>query len=146
MNFLVFLHLNQTKLGRPSGGIAFFYHKSLNNCATRITVPNSHRVQGLKLKCTNAESVVFINTYFPTDPGGNQIDNTVLLETLQDIKYVIDSCDPNCKIVLLGDLNTDFIRNSSFTNLVVDSPLRTIYTVCGQISSNVIYLRVSLPT
>ena len=112
---------NQTiSVGRPSGGIAFFYHKSLNNCATRITVPNSHRVQGLKLKCTNAESVVFINTYFPTDPGGNQIDNTVLLETLQDIKYVMDSCDPNCKIVLLGDLNTDFIRNSSFTDLVVD--------------------------
>ena len=106
--------------GRPSGGIAFYYHKSLNSYVSRITVPNSFRVQGLKLSVPNSRSVVFINSYFPTDPRGNQEDNTVLLQTLQDIKYIIDHCDIDCNIVLMGDINTDFIRNSSFTNLVVD--------------------------
>ena len=66
--------------GRPSGGIAFFYHKSLNKYASRITVPNSYRVQGLKLSFPNS-NLVLINSYFPTDTRNNREDNTLLLQT-----------------------------------------------------------------
>ena len=110
---------NTVHSGRPSSGTAFLYHKSLNKNITRIIVPNSYRVQGLKLALSN-NSFVFINSYFPTDTRGNLEDNTLLLQTLQDIRYIIDQCDDNTEIVLMGDINTDFIRDSNFTKLVME--------------------------
>ena len=53
--------------GRPSGGLSLGYSRKLINFAEHITVPNSKRVQGLKIKLPEA-TYVFINTYFPTDP------------------------------------------------------------------------------
>lgn len=118
-----------TFVGRPSGGIGFFYHKELNKYVTRIVVPNSHRVQGLKLSFLGY-SFVLINSYFPTDARGNRVDDTDLLQTLQDIKYIIDQCGDNCNVILMGDINTDFVRNSNFTNAVINFTVENnLYTL-----------------
>ena len=112
-----FKNNNRVSRGRPSGGLSFFYSHTLSKYATRLNVPNSRRVQGLKLDMPNA-SFLLINAYFPNDPGNNNLDDTDLLNTLQDINYLLDMAGDNCTVVLMGDLNTDFARNTPFVNIV----------------------------
>ena len=103
--------------GRPSGGLGFVFHKNLSKMIVRLNSPDSNRVQGLRLNFSN-DSYVLINSYFPVDKRDGNIDE--LLRVLQDIKYIIDLCDDNCKIILLGDLNCDFNRDTIFCNHVKD--------------------------
>ena len=103
--------------GRPSGGLSLIYSRNIMNCVEHITVPNSYRVQGIKVKFPQ-QNYVFINTYFPTDPRVENFDETELIETLEDIKYILDSCENTDNLILLGDFNTDFSRNSRFVQLV----------------------------
>ena len=108
---------SQITRGRPSGGLAFLYKNKFGNKITRIEVPNSNRVQGLKLDLHN-ESYVFINAYFPVDKRNRDIDD--LITVLQDISFIFDKYHDQCKIVLLGDLNCDFNRNTVFVNYFVN--------------------------
>ena len=63
------------------------------NYVEHLTVPNSYRVQGIKVKFPQ-QNFVFINTYFPTDPRIENFDDTELIETLEDIKYPMKKpCD-----------------------------------------------------
>ena len=103
--------------GRPSGGLALFYNQQLSKWATRLTVPNSYRVQGLKINLPNSK-MLFVNAYLPNDPGNNNFDEMDLLNTLQDIQYLIDQVDESCAVIIMADLNTDFSRNSSFVQIV----------------------------
>ena len=101
--------------GRPMGGVAFLYKSTLGNIIKRITCPNSDRVQGLQIFCNNTYYVL-INAYFPVDKRNRNIDE--LISVMQDIKYVIDSCNDNANVTLLGDLNCDFSRDTHFVNHV----------------------------
>ena len=103
--------------GRPSGGLSLFYSQDLSKFATRLSVPNSFRVQGLKIDMPNC-TFLFINAYFPNDPGNNNLDDINLLNTLQDIKFLTDQVDDSCMVVIMGDLNTDFSRNTPFVQIV----------------------------
>ena len=108
---------NIVSSGRPMGGLSLIYNQCLSKYASRLTVPQSRRVQGLKL-CLPNSAFLFINSYFPNDPGNNNGDDVELLDTLQDIKYLLDKVDENCTVVILGDLNTDFSRNTAFVQTV----------------------------
>ena len=103
--------------GRPSCGLAIFYHKALSQFITHITVPDSHRVQAIELKISGC-SYTYINCYFPTDPRVNNFDETELLNVLQDINFVFDRVGPNSKVILLGDINSEFTRNNTFVQTV----------------------------
>ena len=60
-----------------------------------------------------------INSYFPCDPRSDNFDESELLKLLGDISNAIEtSCCQ--KVMLLGDLNADFSRCSTFTELVHD--------------------------
>ena len=111
--FSVPAHKDSSRIssGRPSGGISFLYTQTLSKYITRIACPDSSRVQGLKL-CLPHVNLVLINAYFPTDTRDR--DDSEVLKTLQDIKFIIDSCDHSYKRILMGDLNSDFNRNSTF--------------------------------
>lgn len=97
--------------GRPSGGISLLYNQALSKYATRVTCPESLRVQGLKLSLPQV-NLLFVNAYFPTDTRDR--DDSEILKTLQDIKFLLDCCDHSYKVILMGDLNCDFKRNSAF--------------------------------
>ena len=103
--------------GRPSCGLAIFYDKQLAKFASHIEVPNSKRVHAIQMKLTSG-TYVFINCYFPTDPKVNNFDETELHNTLQDINFIFDSCGPNSKYLMMGDVNADFNRNTRFVRIV----------------------------
>ena len=99
--------------GRPSGGLGIFWCKALNNFVKIVKHPDSSRVQGIEL----FEKYVLLNVYFPTDPKVNVFDELELLKCLGDIKYYLDMF-PDKKFVIGGDFNSDFSRQTRFTNLV----------------------------
>lgn len=103
--------------GRPSGGIAFIISNNICDKVKRINPPNSTRVSGISINISG-ESYVYINCYFPVDPQNNNMDTTELLCVLQDIRYIIESCDDNSHYIVLGDINAHFTRDSIFVYLV----------------------------
>ena len=61
--------------------------------------------------------LVWLNVYFPGDPGCQNFNETELLETLAGIRWIFentrfDSC------LLSGDMNCNFSKNTRFTALV----------------------------
>ena len=99
--------------GRPSGGLCIFWRHSLNNCIKVIKHPDSTRVQAIDFQ----GKYLIINTYFPTDPRTPNFDDFALLKCIEDIKWYLDS-HPNYIPLVVGDLNSDFSRNTRFVNIV----------------------------
>ena len=116
--------------GRPSGGLSLIYSHSVSQYVTRLTCPKSYRVHGLKINFPGADFLI-INTYFPNDPRTNNFDDSELLNTLQDIKYLIDQVDESYNTVLMGDLNCDFSRDTVFVqqvkNFLIENNLRHVW-------------------
>ena len=99
--------------GRPSGGLGIFWKKSLNKVVNLVKHPDSHRVQAIEL----FNNYVIINTYFPTDPQVLNFDDFELLKCIQDIKWYFTKFS-NHKIIIAGDLNSDFSRHTRFVNII----------------------------
>ena len=78
--------------------------------------PPHWRIQAVVLS-TPKSDLLIINSYFPTDSRLVDFDTTDLYSTLAAIGSVIDdnACD---SIVWTGDINADFMRNTTFTNTI----------------------------
>ena len=107
--------------GRRSGGLALFYSKSIGHSVKRILVPNSNRVQGITIGDQGVTMLV-INVYFPTDKRLNVNDELVC--TLQDVNYLLEEHGNSNNIIILGDLNCDFSRDTHFVRTIRDFMLR----------------------
>ena len=104
--------------GRPRNGMFIAFPNSIKNNICDVS-PGFWRVQAIKIKFLNS-SLLLINTYFPTDPRRANCDETDLQETIGHIKEVIRKNDFD-DILWAGDINSDFLRNTSHTNQVSDS-------------------------
>ena len=109
---------NHISTGRPSNGMFIAFPDSIKNNVTDVS-PGFWRVQAVIISF-NSSKLLLINSYFPTDPQRENLDESDLLETLGHIKKVIENnfCDT---ILWAGDLNSDFSRQSSHTTAVNDA-------------------------
>ena len=103
--------------GRPSGGLAILYRKSLEQFVSEIRIPDSKRVQALHFKYKES-AYVFINVYLPNDPQCDNFCDNELLQTLNDINFVFNKYDESVNFILSGDMNCDFSRNTRFVDTV----------------------------
>ena len=103
--------------GRASGGLAIMYHKSLGHQVSRVTVPDSRRVQGITVD-TAGSKFLLINVYFPND--NRNLDNDELVVTLQDVADLLEEHGVGRSVFVIGDLNCDFARNTNFVQIVND--------------------------
>ena len=78
--------------------------------------PEFWRIQAIKIKFKGS-TLLLINSYFPTDPRRANFDETDLQESLSHVKEVIRKNEFD-DILWAGDINADFIRNTSHTRLV----------------------------
>ena len=101
--------------GRPKGGIAQMYDKTIDIKVDRISTKN-FRIQAQLLNFETTR-ILWLNTYFPTDPGGEQFEEEELLGLLSDIENVMDTVDFD-DIVWNGDLNYDPSRTSGFVRTI----------------------------
>ena len=103
--------------GRPKNGMFIAIPESIKSCVTDVS-PNSWRIQAVTILFGNRK-VLLINSYFPTDPRRPDADEAELLEVLGHIQNVIRS-NAFDSLLWAGDINADFARNSSHSNLVND--------------------------
>ena len=103
---------NYISAGRASGGLAIFWKSSLND-KVKVVSHHSSRVHAVEFD----SKLIIINSYFPCDSQSNNFNETELVKCLEDINNII-SIYPNHKIVITGDLNCDFSRNTPFVNLI----------------------------
>ena len=81
-----FREINQDS-GRPKGGIAQLRKKKLDIKVDRVMTKN-FRIQEQVLHFANSR-LLWINTYFPTDPGGTNFDENELIGLLIEIEDII---------------------------------------------------------
>ena len=107
----------QVKRGRGIAGLSQIWHKSVDHLITKLTIPCTNRVQAVVVDLKS--KVLWLNTYFPGDPGVENFDETELRETLAGVKWAIENSEYD-NILWCGDINADFIRNNRFTGIVND--------------------------
>lgn len=113
-----FKDTTQVRRGRGKGGLAQIWPKSLDHLISRIPVPNAKRVQG-SLIALPTSKILWINTYFPGDPGNDNVDEIELRHTLSGIKWLIDN-NVHDHIIWAGDINADFKRDTRHVTVVQD--------------------------
>ena len=107
---VIFKPVTKEHLGRPKNGIFIALPGNLRNKVKDIS-PNSSRVQAMVLD-TDSEKLMIINTYFPQDPKTVTYElDSDMEEALAVIENMMDSYQCN-NVLIVGDLNTDFIRNN----------------------------------
>ena len=101
--------------GRPRGGLSIIIPKYLRK-SVKIVSCKSWRIQILEINLTK-EKYLLINSYFPNDARGVDDNCDELEDCLAQIGSAIQT--QNCdNYFLLGDLNAEFLRNSSHVNFV----------------------------
>ena len=64
--------------------------------------------------------MIWLNSYFPTDPETPNFDDSDLRETLAAIKAVLDNNEHD-EVLWQGDINTDFLRKSKYVDVVKEA-------------------------
>ena len=106
---------DQVSRGRGKGGLATIFRKHLTKYAEKIPCSN-FRLLGTKFSFPNS-SILLINCYFPCDPRKDNYDDSELLDILTDIDNLIRKSQCS-DIILAGDLNCHFQRQTRFTSTV----------------------------
>ena len=100
--------------GRPKNGMFVAVPLCLKE-RTKNVSPNSDRIQCVIID--NGIKTMIINTYFPTDPRNSAFDETELLLLLSNIESMVE--ENECQhVILTGDFNADFRRNSRFVTII----------------------------
>lgn len=102
--------------GRGKNGMFVAVPRSLNSVIQDIS-PTNFRIQALTLSC-DTETYLILNTYFPCD-NNSTIENDELIEILVILKSLIETTVFN-HLIIAGDINCDFSRNSTHVRLIHD--------------------------
>ena len=101
--------------GRARNGMFIAIPQSLKSHVQDIS-PSSWRLQAIMISLASSK-ILLINSYFPTDPKNNTFDDDELNETLEAINTVLHDYNFD-SVILLGDINCDFTRNSRFSQKI----------------------------
>ena len=99
--------------GRARNGMFMAMPKYLKNLVTDVS-PSNWRLQAVLLS-SNCSKILIINSYFPVDDALS--GDGELLEVLESIKHILE-INVFDNVLLLGDINAEFVRNSSHCILV----------------------------
>lgn len=99
--------------GRPYGGCAILWRKSLSNTIVPIDT-KSKRIAAIKLTYENSEMVIF-SVYMPCDNGSKNISE--YSDVLDDISVLFHEHSVQMAVIG-GDFNCDFGRSSQQTALL----------------------------
>ena len=104
--------------GRPKNEMFICVPNIIKSSVCDVS-PGHWRVQAVILSRGNTKTLL-INSYFPFDQREDEDDCHDLIETICVIKNVIRDC--NCDaVMLIGDINADYTRNTSHTRTVRES-------------------------
>ena len=109
---------NTLDKGRPKGGMFIAVPKSIKSQVSDVS-PGNWRVQAVMISSVESKTLI-INTYFPCDTGrmvGPDVEEAI--EVVEIIRKVVRE-NKFGSLVICGDINTDFRRNSGQVEVVND--------------------------
>ena len=95
--------------GRPHGGVAILWHKSLNNKIT-VLITGNKRICAISVNISDKQSVLIITVYMPCDNRSHSPDEE-FIDVLNNVEQLLIQSSCNC-VILCGDMNTSFTRNN----------------------------------
>ena len=99
--------------GRPFGGCAILYRKSLSLAISRLPT-SSNRFSGIRINTCDGQSFLMFSVYMPYDNHPSSF--TDYLSTLGELHGLIDA-HFHTGIFLVGDFNVDFDRSGPLEKL-----------------------------
>ena len=109
---------NSLDRGRPRGGMFIAVPDCIKSQVSDVS-PGHWRVQAVTISSSDSVTLL-LNTYFPCDnarPGGGNLEEVI--EVIQVIKRTMEM-NKYDSLILCGDINTDFRRNSRQVELVTE--------------------------
>ena len=106
---------NTISKGRPSGGLVTLWKKTLNKRISVVKISDSSRVQAIDID----NRILLFNCYFPYDTQDANFNDWDLQKCINVINEVA-LLYPNHSVIVGGDINTHFDRNTPFVNMVRD--------------------------
>ena len=97
-------------VGRPSGGVAILWHKSLSKCVKPVEI-NDNRLCAIEVLSENQRKTLIMCCYLPCDSGRINDIGHDFLKCLDVIQMCMAKGDYD-EILLGGDLNVDLKRNT----------------------------------
>ena len=102
--------------GRPYGRTGFICRKS-NGLSYCVIECDSDRLCAIKILRHPKVILNIIGVYLPYDTSGSeQMD--CYINTLDILQNIVDECDKNCPIVIVGDMNTSLPKQSTLSKIV----------------------------
>jgi exonuclease III len=98
--------------GRPFGGCAIVYRKSLN-CSVTPILCKSRRVCAAMLNFNSMTKILLLCVYMPCDSRYDVSNLQIFNDVLNEIEFVIDSHPEHDHVIVAGDFNTDLSRADS---------------------------------
>ena len=96
--------------GRPKGGVALLYRKSLSCYIKHIKISH-RRTCAISITIDNV-SCLILSVYMPCDTYLVNTVNSEFVYCIDNIENVLHSCDFN-HIIITGDFNTNFSRDNA---------------------------------
>ena len=122
-------HTTHIIRGRPHGGVAILYKKSISSIVTYIKSTN-RRVCGINIKLDNI-SMVILSIYMPCDTYLAHIVNEEYIECIDYIESIFNTTMCNY-FIGAGDYNTSFSRLNAQTTYLKDFIQRNNLAVCWE--------------
>ncbi len=105
--------------GRPSGGVAILYKKSLSSAISRVKPEREHkRLCGVIMKCGDYDLLI-MNVYMPNDTYSHTHVKDEFMDVCDQIECMIHCSKPTF-CVIGGDMNVDFRRENAHANYFCD--------------------------
>ena len=104
-------------LGRPYGGCAILFRRSLISCISRLDSPSKHFC-AVRLQDNAGSTTLIVCVYLPFSDGSSESSNEFLV-TLGELEGFIDRYSSDY-LIIAGDLNVDFNRTSVNCQNLVD--------------------------
>jgi exonuclease III len=120
-------------VGRPHGGCAIMYSKSMSTLVTQIETGNPRICAGI-LKVSNSCSILLICIYMPCDSNNRSDD--LYVSVLDDIRVLCTKFNDINYVMIGSDFNTDFSRQRSYHTEMLNGFCENDDFVCS--SSNLI--------
>ena len=101
--------------GRPSGGVAILWKKSLAQCIVKIKPMQCHRrICAIKMKVADGDLLI-CNAYLPNDNYSASVVTESFSEVCEQVEMLFLHENPKY-LILAGDLNVDFRRQNAHSN------------------------------
>ena len=104
-------------LGRPYGGCAILFRRSLISCISHLDSPSKHFC-AVRLQDNAGSTTLIVCVYLPSSDGSSESSNEFLV-TLGELEGFIDRYSSDY-LIIAGDFNVDFNRTSVNCQNLVD--------------------------